>query len=88
MGVPMFASPALLLGASIATLYAALFHLLVGRAWRQILLYWFVSVLGMMLGQACGELLALEWPMLGQLHIIPASVAAWAALLIARLVKL
>lgn len=84
----MFASPMFLLGTSVATLYAALFHLLVGRTWRQILLYWLVSVVAFLLGQALGELLSLSWPMLGQLHIIPATLAAWAALGVARLLKL
>ncbi len=84
----MFASPMFLLGASIATLYAAAFHLLVGRTWRQILLYWLVSLVGFLLGQALGAWLALPWPMLGQLHIIPASLLAWTALGVARLFKL
>jgi hypothetical protein len=84
----MFASPMFLLGTSVATLYAALFHLLTGRTWRQILLYWLVSVVAFLVGQAMGEMLSLAWPMLGQLHIIPASLAAWAALIVARLVKL
>lgn len=84
----MFASPVFLLGTSVATLYAALFHLLAGRTWRQILLYWLVSVLAFLVGQALGEMLSLSWPMLGQLHIIPASLAAWAALGVARLLKL
>ena len=84
----MFASPVFLLGSSVATLYAALFHLLAGRTWRQIVLYWALSLAGFMLGQAGGELFALSWPMLGQLHIIPASLAAWAALFVARLLKL
>ncbi len=84
----MFASPVFLLGSSVATLYAALFHLIAGRTWRQILLYWMGSMVGFLLGQLAGELLSLHWPMLGQLHIIPASLMAWAALFIARLLKL
>jgi hypothetical protein len=84
----MFASPVILLGTSVATLYAALFHLLAGRTWRQIVLYWLLSLVGFMLGQLAGELLHAGLPMLGQLHIIPASLASWAALGVARLLKL
>jgi hypothetical protein len=86
-GVPMFASPVLLLGTSVATLYAAGFHLLTGRTWRQIMLYWMFSLVGFMIGQIGGELLGLGWPMIGQLHIIPATIVSWGALLVARLLK-
>ncbi len=83
----MFASPVLLLGSSVATLYAAGFHLLTGRTWRQIMLFWVLSLMGFMMGQVGGELLGLNWPMLGQIHIIPATIISWLALLVARLLK-
>lgn len=84
----MLASPIFLLGATIATFYAALFHLLKGRNWRQVLFYWLASVSGFMLGQGIGEVLALTWPMVGQVHIIPATLGAWLALGLARLLEI
>ncbi len=83
----MFASPVLLLGTSVATLYAAGFHLLTGRTWRQIMLFWLFSLVGFMIGQIGAELSGLTWPMLGQIHIIPATILSWLALLVARLLK-
>lgn len=83
----MLDSPVFLLGATIATFYAALFHLLKGQNWRQVLLYWFASVIGFMIGQGIGEVFALPWPMVGALHILPATLGAWAALFIAYLLK-
>ena len=84
----MLHSPAFLLGSSFATLYAGLFHLIVGRSLRQVFLYWVISMIGFMAGQALAELAYSGLPMLGQLHLIPATLTAWVALGIARLLKL
>jgi hypothetical protein len=72
----MLFSPLLVLSLVIATLYAALFHLLRGQTMRDLVLFWAASLLGF----AAGHLVAagLSWPdpLIGELHIVPASVAS------------
>ncbi len=84
----MFSSPALLLGSTVATLWATLFHLLAGRKWQELILYWFAGLVGFAIGQAVGD--ALPWSplMLGQVHLLEGTVGCWAAMGIARCLRL
>jgi hypothetical protein len=61
----MFTSPVFLMGSTIATIWASLFHLLLGHRWQQLILYWFFGLLGFALGQIVGDGLQAEWLMLG-----------------------
>ncbi|GAB4531496.1 MAG: hypothetical protein Kow0063_10810 [Anaerolineae bacterium] len=80
-------SPALLLSALIAVIYAALFHLWRGRTFRELPLYILASGLGFGLGQLIGNATGLDIFMIGALHIIEASLGSWVALFIARWLK-
>lgn len=84
----MFSSPALLLGSTMATVWAALFHLLAGRRWQQLILYWFAGLVGFAIGQAVGDALPWSVLMLGQVHVLEGSVACWAMMGIACALKL
>ncbi|MHB1318375.1 MAG: hypothetical protein ACYCYF_07150 [Anaerolineae bacterium] len=84
----MFSSPIYLLGTTIATLLSALFHLLLGTSFKQAILFWFSSVIGLFIGQLLGGIFFTSWPMLGQLHIIPACMLSLAAMFIVRGLKL
>ncbi len=84
----MLSSPVFLLGTTIATLLAALFHLLRGTLFRQAVLFWLTSVLGFFLGQLLGSVFFASWPMLGQIHIIPAVLLSVVAMFIVRALKL
>lgn len=79
-----FSSPVFLLGSTVATAWAGLFHLLFGRKWRELVLYWFVSLLGFGVGQGVAEALGWEWLMLGQTHLIEGTLGAWLAMGLVR----
>ena len=80
-------SPASLLSALIAVIYAALFHLLRGRMLRELPLYLIASGLGFALGQLVGNLMGLDVFMIGPIHIVEASLGSWTLLFIARWLK-
>jgi len=67
--------PLLVLSLVIATLYAALFHLLRGRTMRDLLLYWATAVVGFAAGHMIAAALSWPDPLVGELHIAPASIA-------------
>ena len=71
-----------------ATLLAALFYLLLGTSFRQAILFWFSSVIGLFVGQLLGSVFLSSWPMLGQLYIIPACCLSVAAMFVVRGQKL
>jgi hypothetical protein len=79
--------PLLTLSLTIATLYGALFHLLRGRTLQELLIYWVAAVAGF----AGGQLLAsgLSWPdvLIGELHLVAASLACWLFLAFAERLK-
>ena len=80
----MLNTPLIVLSLVIATAYGALFHLLQGRTLRQLLVYWSASIVGF----GCSQLLAsaLSWndPLIGELHVVPASLGAWLLMFFAK----
>ncbi len=84
----MLSSPVFLLGMTLATLVAALFHLFRGQGVRQGILYWFSGVVGFFLGQLVGSIFFSSWPTLGQISIIPAFVICVGALFIVSSLRL
>ncbi len=68
--------PLLVLSLVIATLYGALFHLLRGQTMRDLVLYWATSLLGFAVGHLIAVAFAWPDPLIGELHIVPASVAS------------
>ena len=84
----MFTSPVFLMGSAVATLWASLFHLLCGRRWQQLILFWFFALVGFALGQLLGDALQLGWLMFGQVHLLEGSLLCWLAMLIARAARL
>ena len=80
----MFASPVFLFGSTVATAWAAIFHLLLGKKWRELVLYWFAALVGFALGQAIGNAHGLDVLLLGQVRMLEGSVACWLAMLIAK----
>lgn len=83
----MFTSPMFLVSSALATLWAAMFHLLLGRKVVDLLLHWFIGLIGFGVGQAMAEVLGLRWLLVGQVHIIEGTLACWLAMLIARWLK-
>lgn len=83
----MIASPVFLLGSTLATFWAALFYVVFGRRLLDLLLYWFVGIVGFMVGQAIADISGLHWLMLGQIHLIEATLGCWIAILVAQCLK-
>jgi len=73
--------------AALATLWAALFHLLFGKRLIDLVLYWFVGLIGFAVGQALATAFDWRWLMVGQAHIAEGTLACWIAMLVARSLK-
>ena len=84
----MFSSPALLLSLVVATLYAAAFHLLRGKSGKQLLITWLAALVGFGVGQVLATLLSLGDPLIGELHMVAASVMSWLFMFLARNIRL
>jgi len=80
----MFTSPVFILGSTLASISSALFHLFFGRRALELVLYWFVGLLGFFAGQLAGEIIGLDWLMIGQVHLVEATVTCWATLFVVR----
>jgi hypothetical protein len=69
-------TPTILLGLILSTLYGALFHLWRGGNAGRLLLYLLLSWIGFWLGQLVGVYLNLDFDILGQLHLVVASLSS------------
>ena len=83
----MFASPVFLISSTLATMWASIFQLLFGRRLSDLILYWFIALIGFAVGQAMAETLVLEWLLVGQVHIVEGTLSCWIAMLVARWLK-
>ena len=83
----MFTSPVFLVCSVLATLWAAVFHLLFGKRLVDLALYWFVGLIGFGVGQALAGIFDYRLLILGQVHVVEGSVACWIAMLVARYLK-
>ncbi len=83
----MIASPVFLLCSVLGSFWAALFHLLFGRQLLDLFLFWFVGILGFLVGQAMADIIGLHWLMLGQIHLVEATLGCWIAMLVAQCLK-
>ena len=76
--------PGLFVSFVVASIYAAVFYLLLGRRPRDLLFFWLAALVGFASGHLVGDLWGfLPWTV-GQVHIIEASVLAILFLLLAR----
>lgn len=76
------AASALILGFLLASAYATAFHFIMGGPLRRIVLYLVVSWVGFAVGQFIGDFLGIDLLKLGALHLLPASIGSWVALLL------
>jgi hypothetical protein len=77
-------SPSVTFGFIIATLYGAVFHVIVGGDARRLALFLLTSWLGFTLGHIFGVLFAVSLFSIGPLHMLSATLGAWLALFAAR----
>jgi hypothetical protein len=81
-------SPALVLSIIMASAYGALFHLWKGEAAKDLLIYLAAGLVGFGLGQLAGSTLGLGIFMIGQVHVVEASLICWLILFIAKWLKM
>jgi hypothetical protein len=80
----MLQTPAIFLSLLLASAYAALFHLLLGRKLRDLLFYWMAAVIGFASGQLVGQRLDLVSLTIGEVRIVEATIIALVFLVLAR----
>jgi len=81
-------SPGLVLSIIIASAYGALFHTWQGRTAKDLLIYLIAGGVGFGLGQLASNVLGLGIFMIGQIHIVEASLICWIVLFIAKWLKM
>jgi len=84
----MPSSPLLVLSLVIATLYGAVFHLLWGKTWKQLLISWAAALLGFAIGQILASAFSWRDLLIGELHLLAASVTSWLFMFLARPLRL
>jgi len=83
----MFRSPAFILGSAVGSLWGAVFYLVFGKRMTDLVLYWFVGLIGFFVGHAIADAVGLHWLMLGQVHVMSGTLASWVAMFVARWLK-
>lgn len=73
----------LVLGFLLASIYGAGFHLIFGGPIKRILVYLAAAWLGFFIGQFLGDFFNFELLKLGKIHLVSATLGAWALLLLA-----
>lgn len=71
----------IVLGFLLSSAYGALFHLLIGGSAKRLLLYVLSSWIGFILGHFLGDILQLNWLILGPLNLLSASLGSWIAII-------
>ncbi len=70
-----------------ATIWAAIFQLIYGKRVSDLVLYWFVALVGFFAGQGLADVSGLHFLMLGQTHIVEGSLACVGAMAVTRWLK-
>ena len=85
---PISIAPSVVLGAVIASAYAALYSLLRRGSLRDLLFCLVAAWAGFALGQAAGLLIHLNWGMIGSVYVIEGSVFCWLLMLTMNWVRM
>jgi len=80
--------PTIILSIAIASLFGTLFHLLWGKSLKELIISWTSAVLGFILGQVLASAFGWSDVIIGELHPVAGSVFSWAAMALARQLKL
>lgn len=69
-------------------MYACAFHLWLGKTLQELALYLVASGLGFALGQIVGDRAGWGWLMIGQVHLLEATIGSIMLLLLARWLRI
>ena len=83
----MPSGPMVVLAVLLASLYATVFHVIKGRTLVELPIFWVASLLGFATGELAARVLSLDVLMIGELHVLEASIVSIAFLFIARWLK-
>ena len=81
-------SPPLFLSIVISGLCGVLSHLLWGRRYSELPLFWVLGLAGFWLGQAASSFLHTNFLMIGTLHPVEGILGAWGLLLLVRWLRI
>jgi len=81
----MLGAPAFLFGATVATIWAGLYHVLLSKRAINVLLIWALALVGFGLGQVLGSAVDAQLLRLGQVQLLFGSLGSWLGLMIAHL---
>lgn len=76
--------PLLVLSLVIATLYSSLFHLRWGTTLRELFTSWVAALLGFASGQLLASAFSWRDVLIGELHLMAASIACWLFMALAK----
>ena len=79
--------PMIALSVVLATLYGSIFYVVKGRALIELAIFCGVSLLGFATGELAGQALRLNILMIGEVHVIEATLGSVAFLSVARWLK-
>ncbi len=80
--------PYLLLSFLLGATYGLLFYLWRGKSFQDLAIYFFAGIIGFVLGQALGNLIGLDFFLIGPLHVVEATIVSWANLFIVQWLKI
>ena len=79
--------PMVVLFVLLASLWAAVFHVIRGRTLVELPIFWAASQLGFATGELAARVLGLDFVMIGELHVVVATMGSFTFLHIARWLK-
>ncbi len=83
----MIPETTLVLSLILASIYAGAFHVFKGKTLVELPIFWAVSLIGFAIGEFGAQILHLDFLLIGELHVVEASMISIACLFIARWLK-
>jgi uncharacterized membrane protein YfcA len=80
--------PYLLFSALVGAIYGTLFHLWRGTNLKDLPIYLAAGIVGFGLGQALGDFIGLDILMIGEIHILEATIVSWGSLFLVHWLKI
>ncbi len=76
--------PSWVLSGVVAGIYATSSHLIWGKTFKELAIYWGAGIIGFAVGQILGHASPFHFLMIGNVHIVGGTVMSWIALFLAR----
>jgi len=83
----MIPETTIVLSLVLASIYAGAFYVVKGQALVELPIFWAASLIGFAIGELAAQILRLNFLLIGELHIVEASIVSIVCLFIARWLK-